>query len=381
MTEQPRVPDVEVEEDHNDEEMPRIQVTRRQVFLGAAFIIAFTAFLYFGLPRISGLNATWKRIENGDPLWLLAAGAFTVLSFGGYVMLFHAVYGRSGIRLTAAESYQITMAALAATRLFAAGGAGGIALTAWALRRAGMARRLVAEQTLAFLVLTYAVYAAALVIGGVGLYIGLFHGPDDFALTMVPAIVGAVAFAIALLFSLTPTDLQQRLEGWARRGGRFARLAQKLATVPAATSAGVRIAIQHVRERDPALAGSVIYWGANIAVLWASFKAFGQAPPWAVIVMAYFVGMLGNLLPLPGGVGGVDGGMIGAFVAYDVNYQLALVAVLTYRAFAFYLPTLPGGVAYFQLRKTVARWRAERGATSPVAPRTRGDETPAPARG
>jgi uncharacterized protein (TIRG00374 family) len=368
MTEQPRVPDVEVEEDHNDEEMPRVQVTRRQVFLGAAFIIAFTAFLYFGLPRISGLNDTWKRIENGDPLWLLAAGAFTVLSFGGYVMLFHAVYGRSGIRLTAAESYQITMAALAATRLFAAGGAGGIALTAWALRRAGMARRLVAEQTLAFLVLTYAVYAAALVVGGVGLYVGIFHGPDDFALTMVPAIFGAVAFAIALLFSLTPTDLQQRLEGWARRGGRFARIAQKMATVPAATSSGVRIAIQHVRERDPALAGSVVYWGANIGVLWASFKAFGEAPPWAVIVMAYFVGMLGNLLPLPGGVGGVDGGMIGAFVAYDVNYQLALVAVLTYRAFAFYLPTLPGAVAYFQLRKTVARWRAERRATSAVAP-------------
>jgi uncharacterized protein (TIRG00374 family) len=76
--------------------------------------------------------------------------------------------------------------------------------------------------------------------------------------------------------------------------------------------------------------------------------------------MAYFVGMLGNLLPLPGGVGGVDGGMIGAFVAYDVDYQLALVAVLTYRAFAFYLPTIPGAVAYFQLRRTVARWRDER---------------------
>ena len=65
--------------------------------------------------------------------------------------------------------------------------------------------------------------------------------------------------------------------------------------------------------------------------------------------------MLGNLLPLPGGVGGVDGGMIGAFAAFGVDFGLAAVAVLTYRGFAFWLPTIPGAIAYFQLRKTVAR--------------------------
>ena len=78
--------------------------------------------------------------------------------------------------------------------------------------------------------------------------------------------------------------------------------------------------------------------------------------------MAYFVGMLGNLLPLPGGVGGVDGGMIGALIAFGVDGGLAVVAVLTYRAFAFWLPTIPGAIAYFQLRRTVARWREEHGA-------------------
>ena len=75
--------------------------------------------------------------------------------------------------------------------------------------------------------------------------------------------------------------------------------------------------------------------------------------------MGYFVGMLGNLLPLPGGVGGVDGGMIGAFIAFGVDDGLAVVAVLTYRAFAFWLPTIPGAIAYFQLRR-VKRWRDER---------------------
>jgi uncharacterized protein (TIRG00374 family) len=135
---------------------------------------------------------------------------------------------------------------------------------------------------------------------------------------------------------------------------------RRAATLPAAMSLGVRESIAHVRARDPAILGSLAYWGFNIAVLWASFRAFGESPPWAVVVMGYTVGMLGNLLPLPGGVGGVDGGMIGAFIAFGVDDGLAVVAVLTYRAFAFWLPTIPGAIAFFQLRRTVARWREER---------------------
>ncbi|WP_205697604.1 lysylphosphatidylglycerol synthase transmembrane domain-containing protein [Conexibacter sp. SYSU D00693] len=352
--------------------MPRVQLTRRNVLLGVLFVVSIVAFLYFVLPQISGLEDTWHRIEDGDPLWLAVAGVFTVLSFGGYVVLFQAVYVRAGVRLTVSESYQITMAGLAATRLFAAGGAGGIALTAWALRRAGMDRREVADRTIAFLVLQYGVYMATLVVGGLGLYLGVLEGSDDFAITMVPAIIGAVALAIGMLAALAPTNLEERLEGYARRHGRLGRLAQRLATAPASMSAGIRLAAQQVRDRDPAVFGAIAYWGFNIAILWASFKAFGEAPPWAVIVMGYFVGMIANLLPLPGGVGGVDGGMIGALVAFDVATGSALVAVLTYRAFAFWLPTIPGAVAYFQLRRTVERWREERraarraGAASPA---------------
>jgi hypothetical protein len=130
-------------------------------------------------------------------------------------------------------------------------------------------------------------------------------------------------------------------------------------SVPATGASGVRTAIDLVRSNDPYLLGAPAWWGFDICVLWASFHAFGSAPPFPVIVMAYFVGMLGNLLPLPGGVGGVDGGMIGAFAAFGVNFNLAVVAVLVYRAIAFWLPTIPGGIAYFQLRGTVRRWRGE----------------------
>jgi uncharacterized protein (TIRG00374 family) len=347
-------------EERDDEEMPRVQMTRRRFVLGVTLIVLVAALLYYGLPQLAGLDETWRRIERGNPWWLALAVLFTVLSFAGYVLLFRYVYVDGGARIGLRESYQVTMASLAATRVFAAGGAGGIALTAWAMRRAGMERRTVADRTIVFLVLTYAVYMAAMLLFGVGLRLGLLPGPAPFGLTVVPAVFAGVAIALTLLIALTPTDLQRRVDAVASGGGRVARWARRAATLPASMSAGVRHSIALVRDRDPAILGAVAYWACNVAVLWAAFHAFGEAPAWPVIVQAYFVGMLGNLLPLPGGVGGVDGGMIGALIGFGVDGSLAVVAVLTYRAFAFWLPTIPGAVAFFQLRRTVARWREER---------------------
>jgi uncharacterized protein (TIRG00374 family) len=339
------------------QEMPRVRFTRGQVLAFGVFVISILAFLYFVLPKLLGLKETWNRIEQGNAWWLAFAAVLTVLSFWAYVWLFRAVFVRGESRIGWRASYQITMAGLAATRLFAAGGAGGLALTAWALRRAGRGPRTVGARMIAFLVLLYGVYMAALVIAGLGLYFGVFAGPAPFAITVIPAIFGAVVIALFAAMAFLPGDLERLVARWTTGENLGGRVARKLAALPGTAAVGVRTALQLVRTNDPALIGTIAWWALNIAMLWACFHAFGSAPPQAVIVMAYFVGMLGNLLPLPGGIGGVDGGMIGAFTAFGVNLELAVVAVLAYRAFAFWLPTLPGAVAYFQLRRTVQRWR------------------------
>jgi uncharacterized membrane protein YbhN (UPF0104 family) len=228
---------------------------------------------------------------------------------------------------------------------------------AWALRRAGMSKRTVADKTISFLVLTYFPYAVAVVICGFGLHFGLFEGNDPFSLTFVPAVVSLVLMGLTLAVAVVPTDLQRRLAPGKIGTGRFARLVSKLALAPAATSAGIRDAIVHVRSKDPALLGAVAFWAFQIAVVWAAFHAFGDAPPPAVLVQGFFVGMLGNLLPIPGGVGGVEGGMIGAYAAFGVDSGLAVVAVLVFRAFTFWLPLIPGLIAYLRLRQTVDGWR------------------------
>jgi uncharacterized protein (TIRG00374 family) len=339
--------------------MPRVVFTRRRLLASVVFVVSTVAFLYFVLPKLLGLRETWNRIQHGNGWWLALAALLEVCSFLGYIALFRAVFVRGDSRIGWRASYEITMAGLAATRLFASAGAGGIALTAWALRRSGLEARVVACRLIAFLALLYGVYMGALVVVGLGLYFGIFPGSNPFAITVVPAIFGAVVIAIFLGVSLVPGDFDRLVKRWTH-GGRLGRIVGRLATAPAAAASGVRTAIALVRSRNLGVLGALAWWGFDISVLWACFHAFGGAPPTAVVVMSYFIGMLGNTLPLPGGIGGVDGGMIGAFSAFGVPVQLAVVSVLAYRGFAFWLPTVPGGIAYLQLRRTVARWRTER---------------------
>jgi len=359
------------------DEMPRVHITRRQAVAFGLFVASALAFLYFVLPKLAGLRATWDKLDQADPAWLVLCFVFEAISFAGYIMLFRAVFVRGESRINWSESYQITMAGLAASRLFAAAGSGGVALTAWALRRSGMHPRVVACRMIAFLTLLYAVYMMALVIDGAGLYAGVFPGGGGFAITMIPATFGAVSIVAFLALSLLPQDIERRLESWAAGGRRGARFVAKAVTAPAAVASGVRTAIGLLRSRNLATLGALMWWGFDIAVLWASFHAFGTPPPFTVIVMAYFVGMLANVLPLPGGIGGVDGGMIGALIAFGVDGSLALLAVLVYRSFSFWLPTIPGAVAYLQLRRTVHRWQEELEPDGPTG--SQGASKPVPA--
>jgi uncharacterized membrane protein YbhN (UPF0104 family) len=336
------------------EEMPRVRLTRGRILASLLFVGSAVAFLYLVLPKLLGLQDTWSRIQHGDPAWLAVAALLEVCSFAGYIVLFRGVFVRGRTLIGWGASYEITMAGLAATRLFASAGAGGVALTAWALRRSGMEPRIVACRMIAFMALLYVVFMGALLIDGLGLYFLSDDAP--FAITVVPAIFGGGVIAIFLAVSLLPEDADRLVARWSD-GGRLGRLAGHAAAAPAAGASGIRTAISLVGDRNPALLGALAWWGFDIAVLWAAFHAFGGAPEVAVVVMAYFVGQLGNVLPLPGGIGGVDGAMIGAFSALGVSSSLAVVSVLAYRAFAFWLPTLPGAVAYLQLRRTVHRWQ------------------------
>ena len=102
------------------------------------------------------------------------------------------------------------------------------------------------------------------------------------------------------------------------------------------------------------LAGAIGYWAFDNAVLWATFHAFGASPPLTIVLMGYLIGQLGGLLPLPGGVGGIDGGLIGTLVVYGAPAAATAAAVLAYRVILFWLPLLGGAVAFASLRRGLA---------------------------
>jgi uncharacterized protein (TIRG00374 family) len=341
---------------------------RRKLVSGMLLFLVLVVGIYVVFPKLVGLDDAVKKLGNADPVWLVIAVGFNVAAFGAYVALFRGVLAGTRDdelrrRLNFRASYQITMAGLAATRIFSAAGAGGIVLTYWALRKAGMERRRSACRMVAFLVLTYAVYTGALVIFGILLRTGVLPGDNPVGGTIVPAVVSACVMAGFSLIALIPQDIERRIQKFAG-GYRRTRYLTRLAKGPATLASGVRTAIAYVRHpRRGALAvgGAVGFWAANIGVLWASFEAFGGDVPFGVLVQGFFVGMAANLIPSPaGGVGSVDAGMIGAFVLFGIDESIVFPAVLTYRVIAFWLPIPPGIVAFIQLRKTVARWEAER---------------------
>ena len=293
------------------------------------------------------------------------------LSLAGYVALFRTVFSCHGVRIGWKASYQITMAGVVASKLFAAAGAAGVAVPSGAPGR-GAERAHGCETGSGLEFFLYSVYAAALILVGVGLRSGLFGGQAPWTLTVVPAILAAIAIALLLSMRAVPKDFERRLKPLTG-SGRARRVLGRLASAPWALRDGLNSAFSLVGERKPWLIGAIAYWGFDIATLWACFHAFGSPPPVAVIVMAYFLGALANVLPLPGGLGGVEAGMVGAFIAFGTPTSLALLAVLAYRLISFWLPTIPGAAAYLQLRRTVGAWRVEmaEGTRSAYAPITK----------
>ena len=319
--------------------------------------------IYFLFPSLVGLEDALAKIDDAKLGWVLVAVGFGFAMFGTYITLFRGVVGGDELPLTWREAYEINMAALAASRLFSAGGAGGIALTYWALRKAGMDARRSTQRMVVFLALQYAFYPLAIIVCGVLLRTGVLSGEelgraDDRSGRDRGRGPGAGPAGGA--DPGRPRAPDRELVGRAT-GERRWPAASPAARRRSPTGCARRSTSCGTRATEPwrfsARPGS---GRRQIAILWASFRAFGVSVPIGVLVMGFFLGMVANLIPfVPGGVGAVDAGLIGAYVLFGLPEATCFAAVLIYRLVAFWMPLPPGIVAFFQLRGTVHRWEKE----------------------
>jgi uncharacterized protein (TIRG00374 family) len=338
-----------------------IFTTRRLLQTGVVVVVLLVA-IYFLFPKLVGLGDSLDKLGEADPVWIGIAIVFSIASYSTYIALFKAVVGGDALRLTWGETYEINMAGVAATLLFSAGGAGGVALTYWALKKAGMGGRDVARRMIAFVGLHYAFYPIALIVFGLLLRTGVLDGAGSVELTIIPAAVAGLLLLFGVLITLIPGDVEARLMPHAH-GAHTRSFVEWTSRVPETLGEGFRFALRlftHPRQGGLAVLAAAGFWAFNIGILWASFHSLGIHVPLAVVVQGFFLGMVANLFPLaPAGVGAVDAGMIGAFVLFGLPEETVFPAILIFRLISFWMPIPPGVVAFFQLRNTVHRWEQE----------------------
>ncbi|MCW3033288.1 MAG: putative heme transporter [Solirubrobacteraceae bacterium] len=324
-------------------DVSRAQLRRRAlILLGVILVVVAVVTL------VPGLASLRSRFAHADAAWLAGGAALKVLSGAGYVAVFRAVFCA---RMSWRVSSEIGFSELGANALFPTGGAGGLALGAWALHRSGMSDERIARRSVAFFLLTSVPNVAGVIILGLGLAAGLFPGRVSLALTLIPALVAAAAVVATIVAGRWAERAQRRTH---ERRGPDSRLARALG----ALGSGVRESLVLLRHPTPALIlGLIGYLGFDIAILWATFHAFGASPPVAILCLAYLIGELGGLIPVPGGIGGVELGLVGTLVLYHVSITEATAAVLAYRALALLVPAILGLGAFVLLRRSLARER------------------------
>jgi uncharacterized protein (TIRG00374 family) len=329
-----------------DELHPRHLVVRVAQIAG---IIALIAIAISALP---GLDQVRARLEGVDPVWLVALALAEIGSCAGYVLVFRSTFcAQMSWRL----SYDIAMAEQAANSLLPAGGAGGLALGVWALRQAGMPTGHIARRTVAFFVVTSAANFFTLVLVGLGVFVGIVPGDASWVLTVVPALITAAGI---VLIGLSPRLLHVLGERGAssERSSWRGRAVLKLRGFLTAAADGVDQAIALLGAHSAGvILGSFAYMAFDIAAFGLGFAAVGSVPALGTLVLGYLIGQLGNLVPLPGGIGGTEGALVGVLVLYGVNLTEATAAVLTYRLFQLAVPALLGAPAFIALRRTLTR--------------------------
>lgn len=311
----------------------------------------------------------WERLSNAEPGWLALAVGLELCACAGYTALFHAVFARAPYPLSGRRSTQIALAELGGFAIVPAG-LGGPAARIWGLRRAGMPWRTLWVRTVAHAPLFNAPYILAALVLGLGVVVGA--GPGDAPLAVALAPAGVVVGALLLFAAVTAAGRMRRLD----RPSRWRRtLRAVLLIVPDGLRETPGIA------RNPrSLLGALGYWAGDCAVLWAAFNAVGTVPPLGVIVLGYMLGQLGNALPLPGGVGGVEPVMLGVLTASGVDQAAGAAAIVCYRAIALGVQSTLGAVAFATLAPEIGTSR-EGEETPEIGPPGDGVDAARPASG
>jgi uncharacterized membrane protein YbhN (UPF0104 family) len=305
--------------------------------IGLVILIALAVGLLLAVPGLRGVGRTVSHMKIG---WVIAGVVLEILSCAGYILAFLQVFERSPIRLGA----RVALTELAFNSAVSLGGVGSVAVGAWLLVERGGDPKRVAERSAVLFLLTTAINVLTLIIAGFALWLGVLPGNRDPWLSLFPAVVATLGFLAVLALPRYSERLAAR-----RRPGKVRTLLEE-------TAITIRLTEQVLFAWDWRTIGAIAYLWCDIAVLVVCFAAAGHVPPILVIVLAYQIGYISNVIPVPGGIGVLDGSLVGMFALYGgTSASLATAATVVYHAISLWVPALWGTAAFVILQRTRKR--------------------------
>ncbi|HTD09182.1 MAG TPA: lysylphosphatidylglycerol synthase transmembrane domain-containing protein [Solirubrobacteraceae bacterium] len=294
-----------------------------------AVLVAVVVSLLLAVP---GLGSVRSDIDHLSPAWLVLAVVFECASCASFVIIFRRFFAN----VPARSARALAWTEMGSGALLPGGGIGSLAVGGWLLHLAGMPTKLIIRRSSGLFFLTSAVNVTALIAGGLLLATGLSAGDHNVWLAGLPIagglLVSAVVLALPSIARRRSADAQST--SWA-----------------GALLDGITEAEHALLHPSWRLLGAIGYLAYDIAVLWATLRAVGYSPPIAVLVLGYIVGYLANLIPVPGAVGVLEGGLVGTLILYGAPAVQVAAGVLIYHAVAFWIPSVGGLFAYRQLRR------------------------------
>jgi uncharacterized membrane protein YbhN (UPF0104 family) len=302
--------------------------------IGLVALVALAVGLLLAVP---GLRDVAHTVAHMNWKWLVVGVVLEILSCAGYILCFLQVFERAPIRLGA----RVALTELAFNSAVSLGGVGSVAVGAWLLVERGGDPKTVAERSGVLFLLTTAINVLTLILAGFLLWIGVLPGSRNPWLSLFPAAFCTAAFLAVLAIPRYSERLAAR-----RRPG-------KLRTLLEETAITIRLTEQVLFAWDWRIIGAIAYLWCDIAVLVVCFAAAGPVPPIAVVVLAYQIGYLSNVIPVPGGIGVLDGSLVGMFALYGgTAASLATAATVVYHAISLWVPALWGTAAFVILQRT-----------------------------
>jgi uncharacterized membrane protein YbhN (UPF0104 family) len=301
-------------------------------FSVALLLGIFIVCLLLAVPSLRGVL---PAIEHMHADWLVAAAMLEIASCAAFVSVFRLFFET----IPGKQARRVAWAEIGSGALLPGGGVGGLAVGGWLMHLTGMSARRIVRRSSALYFLTTAANVAAVVVAGTLLATGLSAGHAGFVHATLPVVVGCLALMIVLA-------LPVREERRAARPHRSGWITDFVAGISDAERALLRPSWR--------LWGAVGYLGFDIAVLWCTFAAVGLTPRIAPLVLAYNIGYLADVIPVPGGVGVLDAGLVGTLILYGFPATDAAAAVLVYHSIAFWIPSLGGLLSLTLLRPGIS---------------------------